>query len=584
MPESSQLRLVSYRSDRYLIEGDATKGPVPAIVPAAGVMPPRSPGRRRPFRLKIFHLNDLHGNVVKFTRFGSKPVFSKVVWRVEEVRRQWARKENAAALFLTAGDDMAGSVFDELLGQKDPLHAGYHLYSAAGVDAGIIGNHDLDMGTAQLAHSIAQDAGFPLLAANLVHDPPLAYPAALIAIKGVRVGLIGLTTSAQIKWCQDALEIADPVQTLHNLLPAIQPLCDVLIVLSHLGNSTEARSAEVPRVGDVELARSLPAGSVNLIVGGHTHQALNCGGLEAANVVNGIPIVQAGSLGQYLGEVTLTIADGDNATVTDARLIQTDDLPVAKSFERDWIQPLIYALSPIFNQDLGYVQPHQDLTTEAIRNDFNAGESALANFITDAIVDRCRHHGFRVDLAMIDHSIVRSGLPSNGRLTFRDWFNLMPTVDTIRLCCLTGRQLLELIQDNAYRLARPDEPNTENGFLHFSRTVRYTILQGHRRWSSQAINLTVGGESLATRLDHSFTVACHSFIRGSARSWEDHANGPLVDIRRWIYKDPGLFLRDELLAAIRERGGITGAQRDGRIKVIQRSRLDASLPRAAITA
>lgn len=570
---------MSHRRYRYLVEGDATKGPVSAIVPANGLSIPVSSKRSWPFRLKIFHLNDLQGNVVKFTRFGSKPIFSKIIWRVEEERRRWARKENTAVLFLTAGDDMAGSIFDELLGHNNPLHAGYHLYSAAGVDAGVIGNHDLDMGAAQLARSIAQDANFPLLAANLTSNIPLVYPAAIYVMKGVRVGLIGLTTPAQLKFIDDDLEISDPIQTVHNLLPALQPLCDVIIILSHLGHSTDARSADVHGAGDVELAKTLPSDAVSLIIGGHTHQALNCDGLEAANVVNGIPIVQAGALGQYLGEVTMTISDRGNITVTDARLIQTDDLPVAEPFEQDWIQPLIYALTPIFNQDLGYVQAHQDLNTEAVRNDFNSGESALANFITDAIVSRCHHHGLAVDLAMIDRSVVRQGLPSGGRLTFRDWFGLMPTVDTIRLCRVTGRQLLELIQDNAYRLARPDEPHTENGFLHFSRAIRYTIIQGQRRRDSRVDKITIGGQPLEACLDKSFTVACHSFIRGVARGWEEsHSNSnlPLIDIRHWIYEDAGLFLRDELIAIIRKNGGITnvvGLQRDGRLQVVKRSQI-----------
>jgi 2',3'-cyclic-nucleotide 2'-phosphodiesterase (5'-nucleotidase family) len=583
MSRPCQLQLIPYTRNRYLIQGDATKEPVDAIVPAEGVILPEARRRQRPFRLKIFHLNDLHGNVVRLTRFGDKPVFSRMMWRVEEARRRWSRKENAAVLFLSAGDDMAGSVFDELLSMHNPLHAGYYLYSVADVDAGVIGNHDLDMGTAQLARAIKQDAGFPLLAANLVHDPPFANPAALFVLKGVRVGLIGLATPAQIKCSQDSIQVVDPVQTVHNLLPAMRPLCDVLIITSHLGYSLETPAAEVQGAGDVELARSLPAGAVDLIIGGHTHLALNYGGLEAVNIANGIPIVQAGALGQYLGEVTLTVtspspdpASGPTpqkpaVAVTDARLTSTDDLPLDNLFERNFIRPLVHALAPVFNQDLGLVERHPDVTTEAIHNDFNAGESALANFISDGIVTRCRHHGLAVHMAMIDRSVVRYGLPSGDRLIFRDWFNLMPSVDTIRLCRITGQQLLELIQDNAYRLARPDQPNTDSGFLHFSRLLRYTIWPGRRRRDARVVQVTVDGRPLDECLDQTFTLACHSFIRGSAWNWEEscaETTLPLINIRHWNYQDTGFFLRDELLALIRQYGGVTaagGVQRDGRL-------------------
>jgi 5'-nucleotidase/5'-nucleotidase/UDP-sugar diphosphatase len=343
--------------------------------------------------------------------------------------------------------------------------------------------------------------------------------------------------------------------------------------------------------GDVELAQRLPAGAADLIIGGHTHQALNPGGLEADNVVNGIPIVQAGSQGQYLGEVTLTLSrvagNGSSlqtaVAVTDARLTQTADLPEDELFEQTYVQPLLHAVAPVFSQSLGRVASHPDLDTEAIHNDFNSGESALANFIVDGIVARCRAHGLVVDLALLDRSVVQRGLPNDGRLTFRDWFNLMPTVDTIRLCRVNGRQLLALLQDNAYRLARPDEAHTDCGFLHFSDAVRYAVLQNGRRAHTQILHSMVDGRPLAQRLDEMFTIACHSFIRSSARRWERARAGrnlPLVDMQAWRYEDTGLFLRDELLAHIRQQGGLNGPgglRRDGRLQVYHFARRPTAL-------
>jgi 2',3'-cyclic-nucleotide 2'-phosphodiesterase (5'-nucleotidase family) len=104
---------------------------------------------------------------------------------------------------MSAGDDLVGAIFDELMGE-DPesfaLHAGYRLYSAAGIDVSVLGNHDLDLGTDVLAQAIRKDAQFPVLSANLVGCQwinGLYYPAALFVTKGIRVGIIGLTTSGQ---------------------------------------------------------------------------------------------------------------------------------------------------------------------------------------------------------------------------------------------------------------------------------------------------------------------------------------------------------------------------------------------------
>ncbi|HXV42298.1 MAG TPA: 5'-nucleotidase C-terminal domain-containing protein [Anaerolineae bacterium] len=565
----------------FLLVGNPTAAPIRNIIPAEGVALPaaRPDLLTDPFRLKILHINDLHGHISRFTAYGPQPVFSKIVWRLREARQQCRHNPHSAVLTLSAGDDLVGAVFDELLGD-DPksyqLHAGYRLYSAAGIDVAILGNHDLDMGTQLLAHAISREARFPLLAANLIGSHWLAglyYPAALLVVKGIRIGLIGLITPGGIKPQLDSgIHVTNPVQTMHNLLPAMCPLCDVMIILSHLGYSLNANAGAVSEAGDVELARSLPPGSVHLIVGGHTHNVLNEQGLSAYNIVNDIPIVQAGTLGRFVGEVDITIQH--SAAVTSARLTPTADLPTDEEFERQEVQPLLDMIRPVFARNLGCVAPHPDLSTDAIRNAFAADESALANFITDAMVTCCRANGYNADLAILDAPGVRCGVPVGGELTFGDWFNLMPFADTIRLCWITGYQLKALLNDNARRADRPGKPHTERGFLHFSRQVRYKIDLGQSRHAAQAIDITVDGLPLDEQLGRSFLIGCSSFVRQAALPWQKYAseflNLPLLDIHSWPRLDTNLFLRDELITYIREQGGIPAshARRDGRVQFI----------------
>lgn len=566
----------------FLFTGDPTQLPIHTIIPGEDVAfpPARVDSLTRPFRLKILHINDLHGHISLFTPHGSRPLFSKIVWRLRSLRKACDDDPNASVLTVTAGDDLVGAVFDELLGDGPDtytVHAGYRLYSAAGFDAGAFGNHDLDLGSCLLAHAIRQEARFPLLSANLVgcrHLAGLYYPAALFIVKGIRVGIIGLVTPAGIKTQLDAgLGVVNPIRVVHNLLPAIRPLCDVLIILSHLGYSLESGSAPVSDAGDVELARTLPPGAVHLIIGGHTHNVLNEQGLSAHNIVNDIPIVQAGSLGRFLGEVDITVYH--TAAVTNVRLTPTADLFVDEKFEKQEVQPLVKLARPHFARKLGKVANHPDLSTEAIRNSFASGESALANFITAAMVTRCRANGHNVDLAILDSSNVRCGLPVGGKLTFGDWFNLMPFVDTIRLYRITGDQLKPLLIDNAHRADRPGEPHTERGFLHFSQQVRYIIELGQSHRQTQATHITVNGAPLAEQLERSFLIAGSNFVRQTAIAWERSStrptNLPLVDMHAWPRLDTNLFLRNELIAYIQAVGGVTkqgGAKRDGRVQMI----------------
>jgi 2',3'-cyclic-nucleotide 2'-phosphodiesterase (5'-nucleotidase family) len=503
-----------------------------------------------------------------------------MVWRLRELRRKFRSDPNTAVLFLSAGDDLQGAVFGELLGD-DPesyvVHVGYNLYSAAGLDVGVLGNHDLDLGLALLSSALQRDAHFPMLSANLAGCRQLAgvvYPAALLVVKGLRVGLVGLTTRGEVRPTNDAdFCIANPLQVAHDLIPALRPLCDVLIVLSHLGRSLAASSATVLDGGDVELAESLPPGSIDLIVGGHTHQAINESRLSVANIVNGVPIVQAGALGRFLGEVDIEV--GQRVTITDVRLFVVDDLPVDEDFERQAVRPLLDQVHPLLARRLGRVADHPDLSTTSVRNAFAAGESAMANFITDAMVARCRSAGYPVSLAVIDASCVYRGLQPGGELTFGDWFDLMPYADTIRLYQVAGKHLRMLLDDNARRADRPGEPHTERGFLQFSRQLRYSIELGESRSHARATSVTMDGAPLEDQMDRTFLVACTSFFREAALPWEKYASQklriPITDMLEATQTETDLLMRDEMIDYIREHGGVTkeaGARRDGRLNMV----------------
>jgi hypothetical protein len=219
------------------------------------------------------------------------------------------------------------------------------------------------------------------------------------------------------------------------------------------------------------------------------------------------------------------------------------------------------------------VDTHPDLGTEAIRNDFAANELALANFITDALVVRCRALGYGVDFAMIDSSSLRCGLQGGTDLTFAEWFNLMPFADSIRLCHMTGHQVKALLADNALRTDRPSEPHTERGFVQFSQQIRYTVELGPNRGDSQAIEIVVDNVPLDKQIERDFLVACSSFFREAAAAWEEHADQklglPLVNVREWPRIDTDRFLRDEMISYICKQGGVTkegGVRRDGRLR------------------
>jgi hypothetical protein len=199
----------------------------------------------------------------------------------------------------------------------------------------------------------------------------------------------------------------------------------------------------------------------------------------------------------------------------------------------------------------------------------------LANFVADALAVQCRRAGYAVDLAMVDASAMATGVPK-GRLRYADWFAVMPFADTVRIYTMTGAELLRLVEENAYRVDRPDEPHTERGFLHFSRELRYCIRLGQLRWQATAEEITVGGRMLAAQPERSFAVACSSFRHMPAATWQRGAASRrprgLLDLRTLPAIDTHLFLRNELLDYLVQHGGVTatsGARRDGRLVIVE---------------
>ncbi len=571
-------------TELFLLTGDVTCGPINHIEANPNWNLDRSSVSKRttPFRLRVLHFNDLHGFLSKLGRTGERSIFSRMVSFVKKTRQEYQTNPDMAVLFLTGGDEQVGSLFDELMGhsvESYQIHAGYHAYSAAGVDAGVVGNHDLDKGADLLAYAIEQDARFPLLSANILcrHKlKQLCYPAALFRIKGIRVGLIGLTTAGQLKHSKTNLTVSDPLTSLQNLLPAFKPYCDIIIILSHLGHSVASSMATVKPIGDVELARALDYCEVDLIVGGHTHHALNEHGLSQVNVVNGIPIVQAGTLGHYLGSVYITLRQ-ETAAVSCVRLMTVSDLPVDEAFENTVVQPLLKQARTIFDTPLGVMSDDLGLKTVIVRNCFAVREVALVNFISDAIVSRCKHNGYAVDLAMVDAADVRSGLNVGPHVTLGRWLRIMPFADTIQLCQLTGRQLKDLLDDNARRIDIPGEPHVERGFLQLSRAIRYTVnIVGQQRCDFYASHITVNGVSLNRQLDKTFTLACSSFVRRACQTWKKYTDAKLnlahtaFEFEQLPRSNIGLLVAQELITYIRSQGGITpttGAVEDGRLQV-----------------
>ncbi|MCC7049990.1 MAG: bifunctional metallophosphatase/5'-nucleotidase [Alphaproteobacteria bacterium] len=596
----------------YLLGGDCRPGPIARL---AGELPEKAlvPGTVR--RLRLFHFNDLHHHLTLTGKPGGDvPVLAQIVHRYRRARA--AAGDDEIVLLLSGGDDHTGTALDELLGwQADELvvDPAYAAYSAAGVDAATMGNHELDRGAAVLRAGIRASARFPVLSGNLYGSRHLElgtdyHPAVIAVAKGLRIGLLGLITPVDTRAHSAGdpdLSVASPLAVLTNVLPALTSATDFVVIMSHCGYGADsnrdgkAGAARFLAEGDIAIARAAARLSDRpmLVLGGHTHTVLNAEGLVPENIVDGVPIVQAGGMGSHVGEVDATLRVGmtrDRAKIG-ARLhrlaANAGEIPHDAGFEAGTIAPLLAQVRTRLDEVIAQCEGGDEVLPEATLRKRYAGECALANFITDAMVARSAElPGGPADIAIVNSTAIGTGLAPHAPITFRHWYGVIPFADCLQFARMSGADLLAVIANNAARIVRPDElaPGqgvdvrgyVSRGFLHFSAGVRYAIRLGHGAADASVESVAVLGRPLPAQLDRSFRVLFTNYLGGGGygECWNGTPIGggvagriPSIDLRPFALADTGLVFRNEMLAHLRSAGRVgpaTGARLDGRLTVL----------------
>ncbi|OUD12937.1 bifunctional metallophosphatase/5'-nucleotidase [Thioflexithrix psekupsensis] len=587
------------------------------------------------YALKIFHFNDLHNNLrVTNSARGDTHYLSQMVKIVKNTRQQ--AKNNTSVLFLSAGDDHIGNPLDELLGAavgEFKASASYRAYSAAGVDAAVLGNHEFDRGTEILAKAIESDANFPLLSANIFGSRYLNdkhYSPAIIGVtkSGVRVGILGLTTkiSTRLGSSDDPNSNAeDMAKVATRAIPYLEPLVDVIVILSHVGYNAPIDGAvrHALELGDVQIAEAAAFVSdlPMVLIGGHTHTVLNAQGLDT--FLSGIPTVQAGSSGSHLGEFSYTLFPSTTylRTHATARLhglkrrdqrpatinaenynpaLYEQDSDVDLEFEQSVIQPLYDLLKVKLSELIGQAGNSDELTTESVIAKRYLGQTAIHNFMNDAIVARSVHFPLRadntqqVDIAVFNASGVSRGVVPNQMITFEDWFQVMPFADLIVVINMTGAEIKQMLMSNAQRILRPEQLAQNGGtatpedlagfvysygFLQFSKDLKYTIRLNDQPKNAVAEAITIQGRPIDEVLDQTFRVAFGDFIAlrgGGSENWRGQtteAGQPALgfDLTVLPKDETGLIYRNEIIQHIRNIGAVdesTGAVVDDRLTII----------------
>ncbi|CUY72884.1 MULTISPECIES: bifunctional UDP-sugar hydrolase/5'-nucleotidase UshA [Serratia] len=275
------------------------------------------------YAITILHTNDHHGHFWQNDHGEYGLGAQKTL--VDGIRQEVAAQ--GGSLLLLSGGDINTGVPESDLQDAEPDFRGMNL---VGYDAMAIGNHEFDNPLSVLRQQ-EKWATFPLLSANIYQKSTgqrLFKPYVLFDKQGIKIAVIGLTTDDTAKignpeYFTD-MEFRVPAQEAKQVVEQLRKdeKPDVIIAATHMGHYDNGEhGSNAP--GDVEMARSLPAGYLDMIVGGHSQDPVCMAGdnRKQADYVPGTPcspdrqngtwIVQAHEWGKYVGRADFEFRNGE---------------------------------------------------------------------------------------------------------------------------------------------------------------------------------------------------------------------------------------------------------------------------------
>ncbi|MFL5812501.1 MAG: bifunctional metallophosphatase/5'-nucleotidase, partial [Bdellovibrionia bacterium] len=396
-------------------------------------------------------------------------------------------------IWLDAGDEFQGTIESNL----NHGAAMVKFFNSAGLNAAAVGNHEFDFGAEpgdpsnkdrlSALKNRMSEANYPYLAANIYDresgklDPlPNTYPSKIFQAGRIKVGVIGLSTIDTPTTTRpenvQTLKFTDLKNaTLREAKSLRDQGADVVLIAAHAGLVCDLNHTAPGHIlrrpmdpqGEcdnnqeiVHLLKSIPAGTVDGVVSGHTHSVVY-------HYVAGVPVIQGGANGRYFNLIHLAYDLKQKKLVVDRTAIEgpipvcpmifknqgdcNGDRPApsmgrgtlirptfrketikADSATEKVIEPAIEAAKKIKAEVYGNaVRPIEHERRQ---------ESPLGNLIADAV-----RAAAQADFALINSGGIRAPF-EQGPITFGEIFRTLPFENSIVVLTVTGKQLKQILR------------------------------------------------------------------------------------------------------------------------------------------
>lgn len=277
------------------------------------------------YKLTVLHTNDVHSRLDPFPMDGGvNQGLGGVAARAGIIEK--IRREEEHVLLFDAGDIFQGTPYFNFYKGEPEIKA----MSSMKYDATTIGNHDFDAGLENLATQLTNNATFPMLVANYdFSGTPMEYkhqPYKIFKKGKLKIGVFGIgieMAGLVSENLSGGTKYLDPVEKGNEMAYTLKKVknCDLVICLSHLGNSYNDN-----KVSDKRLATETE--NIDLIIGGHTHTFLSAPMVYRNKRGEEVLVNQVGWAGINLGRL-----DFDMAKISNKKLSQASSITVSKKTE-----------------------------------------------------------------------------------------------------------------------------------------------------------------------------------------------------------------------------------------------------------
>jgi 5'-nucleotidase len=395
----------------------------------------------------ILGTNDVHGHLKPRTvkdGAGAHEVggLARFGTMVQEIR---SGKE--PVLLLDSGDLFQGTLESNVQHGRAVIAA----YNLLGYDASTLGNHDFDFGREPPDESLQaaikarlREAHFPFLAANVIDSKTGELPrwknlaaSKIFDLDGFKVGVIGVanpdTPSLTIRKYVDGLIFLNPVEPVVREAESLRAQgAQLIVVIAHVGGDCDLKNPDVAtscrRPNQIfDLLDALPAGTVDVVLGGHTHRMM-------AHWVDGVATLEAGAEGRYFSEIEACARPEGGLDRARTRLEPPHEIVASMPDKK-----LAAVLQPYLDEVAADAQrPLGPVLRASLKRDYHS-LSPLGAMVAEAV---------RVDegaqMAVVNAGGLRADLRA-GPLTYGALYEMFPFENYVVVLDVTGREATAFI-------------------------------------------------------------------------------------------------------------------------------------------